>query len=272
MSHVRLGEEVAFEDLAQRCDLDVVTLRRVMRSLIAIRIFCEPRKGFVAHSPTSKILIEHPLAYRWLEFTYEEIWPSTTKAVDAMTEWPGSEEPNQTGFSLSRNRAKSFWDIVPTDPVRSSRFSDAMQFLFSAPAFSADHLIRSLDWNQGECPKLLVDIGGSSGVIAAQILRKFSSLEKAIVQDLPAVIESASSPSDLGNRLELTTHDFLTPQPVAADVYLLRLILHDWSDKYARMIIKNLIPALKSGARIIVNDMCLPEPGHLSKHHEQIMR
>ena len=59
-------------------------------------------------------------------------------------------------------------------------------------------------------------------------------------------------------------HDFLTPQPVkGADIYLLRWILHDWSDKYSVAILRNLIPALKRGAKVLVNDVCIPEPGQL---------
>lgn len=44
-----------------------------------------------------------------------------------------------------------------------------------------------------------------------------------------------------------------------ANVYFLRWITHDWSDKYALMILRNLIPALKDGARIIVYDRVLSD-------------
>lgn len=57
---------------------------------------------------------------------------------------------------------------------------------------------------------------------------------------------------------------FLTPQPVhGADVYLLRWVMHDWSDKYCVKILQALVPALKKGARVLVNDICISEPCQL---------
>lgn len=68
-------------------------------------------------------------------------------------------------------------------------------------------------------------------------------------------------------------HDFLEVQPVhGADVYLLRWILHDWSDKYAIQILRNLTPALKKGARVVVNDVCLPAPGQVGPMTERYFR
>ena len=46
-------------------------------------------------------------------------------------------------------------------------------------------------------------------------------------------------------------------------MYLLRLNLHDWSDKYSKMIIKALIPALKPGAKVVVNDRLIPSRGEV---------
>jgi chemotaxis methyl-accepting protein methylase len=50
----------------------------------------------------------------------------------------------------------------------------------------------------------------------------------------------------LKGQLDFKPHGFFTEQPVKnADVYFLRSILHNWSDKYAIEILTNLIPALK---------------------------
>jgi hypothetical protein len=42
--------------------------------------------------------------------------------------------------------------------------------------------------------------------------------------------------------------------------YLLRWTLHNCSDKYAIKVIRNLIPALASHAKIGVQEFVLPEP------------
>ncbi|KAI0867285.1 hypothetical protein GGS24DRAFT_486087 [Hypoxylon argillaceum] len=68
-------------------------------------------------------------------------------------------------------------------------------------------------------------------------------------------------------------HDFLTEQPiVGADVYFFRWIFHNWSDKYSIKILRNHIPALKKGAKIVINDNILPQPGVISQWQEDRLR
>lgn len=44
------------------------------------------------------------------------------------------------------------------------------------------------------------------------------------------------------------------PQPVAADIYMLKWILHDWPDAESVKILQALRPALKPGARVVFID------------------
>jgi hypothetical protein len=67
-------------------------------------------------------------------------------------------------------------------------------------------------------------------------------------------------------------HDFFTTQTVGADAYILRTVLHNWADKYCIMILRALVPALKPGARILINDICLPKPGSVPAHRELDLR
>lgn len=55
-------------------------------------------------------------------------------------------------------------------------------------------------------------------------------------------------------------------------VYYFRWIMHNYSTPYAVKILKNLVPALKPGARIVINDHCLREPGQENPWDEKIMR
>lgn len=63
---------------------------------------------------------------------------------------------------------------------------------------------------------------------------------------------------------------YFTEQPIkGADVYLLRSVLHDWPDEYALQILRSLIPAMKPGSRVVLNEVCLPEAGLLSRYLDQ---
>ncbi|RAH70083.1 uncharacterized protein BO66DRAFT_438444 [Aspergillus aculeatinus CBS 121060] len=92
---------------------------------------------------------------------------------------------------------------------------------------------------------------------------------QCIVQDAAQVVSQAISTAQaqpatdasrtVEPRIEFQAHDFFHEQPVkGADVYLLRLVLHDWSDKYALQILRALIPALQPGAKVVVNDRVVP--------------
>jgi O-methyltransferase domain len=119
----------------------------------------------------------------------------------------------------------------------------------------------------------VLQVGGSTGHASVAIAREFPSL-KFVVQDF-AKLEgpfNAAVPEHLKTRVTFQAHDFFTPQPVkGAAVYVLRFILHDWSDKYAARILDNIVPALKDGSRVIVIEHVLPPPGVGPPHVERMM-
>lgn len=67
-------------------------------------------------------------------------------------------------------------------------------------------------------------------------------------------------------------HDFFAEQPVQADLYLLRHILHDWPDPYAIKILRSLIPALKKGCKLLLVESVLPPPKQLPSVQEKVIR
>lgn len=71
----------------------------------------------------------------------------------------------------------------------------------------------------------------------------------------------AALPMEIKDRVLFQPHDFFTPQPTKADVYVIRNVLLNWSDKYAVRILRNLIPAMEPGNRIIIIDTVLPSRG-----------
>lgn len=96
-----------------------------------------------------------------------------------------------------------------------------------------------------------------------------------IVQELPSMRPpsiTATIPEEFESRVTLTTHDFFTPQTVSADVYFFRWIIHNWSDAYAIKILQSLVPALKPGAKILINDGVLPAPGTVGHMEEKSIR
>ena len=146
-----------------------------------------------------------------------------------------------------------------------------MEYFQTAPGFEVGHVLESFDWDLVK-NGTVVDVGGSHGVVSIEVARKYPSLQ-FVVQDRAEVINAVQLPEDVAGRVTLMPYDFFMEQPVKdADVYLYRWIFHNWSDKYCLKLCRALIPALKPGARLLIQDILLPEPGELSFFQERKAR
>lgn len=120
----------------------------------------------------------------------------------------------------------------------------------------------------------IANVGGQRGSVAIDLASKFENV-KLIVQDAAMIIQGADSavPDQLKERVQFMSHDLFASQTVQADVYFFRMILRSWGDKYAVNILKAQIPALKPGAKILIQDACMPEPDSASPlWRERVMR
>ena len=61
-------------------------------------------------------------------------------------------------------------------------------------------------------------------------------------------------------------------QSIDGSLYLFRSIFHDWPDAYVIKFLRNLTPALSPGARVVINELCLPEPGEVNAFDERLIR
>ncbi|MCJ1380209.1 hypothetical protein MMC17_003312 [Xylographa soralifera] len=272
-SKVGIDEEVAFTELAERCKLPADDLRRLLRQAMSRHIFKEPRKGYVAHTAASRIFAESRGINDWVYMALDEIWPSAAHMLDAMDKWPGSEEAHETGFNLAKATKDSFFESMEDNPNKRDAFANVMSYAQSRQGigFSVSHLLSSYDWAS---VRTVVDVGGGTGTTCTDLARNFPSIH-CIVQDMPEVVAQgrAQLASDVASQITFMAHDFFQEQPIKdADVYFMRWILHDWSDKKAVSILKNLVPALKHGANIVLQEFVIPEPGVLSFYHEKLIR
>jgi ubiquinone/menaquinone biosynthesis C-methylase UbiE len=107
----------------------------------------------------------------------------------------------------------------------------------------------------------VVDVGGGQGGVS-QALAAATNNIRFVVQDLEGTVLEGQRvlPQHLQNRVTFQAHDFFKPQPVKhADVYFFRFILHNWADKYAVRILRNLIAAMKAGSRVVIYEFLPPD-------------
>lgn len=158
-------------------------------------------------------------------------------------------------------------------PDKAMRFGSAMSVSLSGEGYASKYVVDFGPWASIKKDGLVVDIGGSNGDIMVAIAKAYPSL-CLVVQDLQSQINMAPPlPEEVAGRITMQPYDFFTPQPVhGADVYFFRWIFHNWADKYALRILENLIPALKPGSRIVLNEWCLPEPNTSAIRWERRLR
>jgi hypothetical protein len=252
--------------LASSAGLDPEETERLVRHAVASRVLLEPSPGVIAHSAMSNAIANVPLLREWIEETCENMWSSGPRIVSALEKWPGSEEPNQTAWNLAHHTDDSFFASLGKNEAAAKRFADSMSFFQAGPGMQTNLIVDNYEWGNY---KSIVDVGGSHGAIALELTKRHSHMT-AVVQDLPEVISAAPSPPE---RVTFQAYNFFTPQLVQhADVYLFRMIFHNWGDKYCVQILRNLIPALKKGSRIVINDHVIPPPGVLSPYKDRTVR
>ncbi len=240
------------------------------------RIFVEVSPGVVAHTAGSKVLAEDGAMDDWVGFCVDDMWPAASRTISALERYPSASETTQTGFCIANNTTdvEPMFVTLGKDPARAKRFGGAMASLTGGEGYELSYLLDNYDWQEiDKVSGTVVDIGGSHGFVSVALAERYPNI-KFVVQDLPRTISTAPTLSpDISSRITFQAHDFQTPQPVhGADVYLFRWILHNQADKYAISMLKQLIPALKKGAKVVVNDHCLPEPGTERLWDEKLFR
>ena len=78
---------------------------------------------------------------------------------------------------------------------------------------------------------------------------------------------------NLKDRFTFLAHDFFTTQPYNEPAaFYLRLILHDWPDEDAALILQQLAAKMGKETRLLINDAVVPEHGAMHPLQEKYIR
>ena len=186
----------------------------------------------------------HSLAIAWAAPGHWQPWGKLTAALK--TSAP------QTVPTLGTN----LWDYYKQRPGESAAFTQAMRGFTSG---IVNDVVQVLDTSN---VKLAADIGGASGTLLHGLMAANPHL-KGIVVDLPDVVGSAETAarelglSDRSTALPASFFEYVPP----ADLYLLKHVLHDWSDDEAVSILKRCRESIRAGGKIAVIEILLGEMG-----------
>ncbi|KZV60684.1 S-adenosyl-L-methionine-dependent methyltransferase [Peniophora sp. CONT] len=267
-------------DIAKVSGIDPAKLSRVLRLLVTHSIFQEVHPDVFAHNRLSWFLdtgkslesiLNNPKGKHdnttGIAAAIGHEADEAMKAVSYLTEAildPVSGHANDIhdlGFNRALSTPKTMWEFydIPSQDFRLRRFGTAMEGTKNmAPPLA---IFEGGDWSTLGEKALVVDVGGGIGAQSLTLSRSCPTL-KFIVQDREPLMEPAkkfwmaeNSEALLSGRVVLQVHDFFQPQTVTnADVFLIRMILHDYPDQDCLTILRHLRAAARPSTQLVVVD------------------
>ena len=119
----------------------------------------------------------------------------------------------------------------------------------------------------------VVDVGGGQGVFLLEVLRRHPGLRGILFDQDYVLAEHKLGELGADERWQLVTGDFFSSVPAGGDIYVLKLVLHDWSDEECVRILCNCREVMAPGGRVLVVESVVP-PGnepHFAKVLDLIM-
>jgi 2,7-dihydroxy-5-methyl-1-naphthoate 7-O-methyltransferase len=243
---LRIAEHIAagvdkIDDLAAAAGCNAENLHHVLGELVHKGVFEEPEPGRFALNEAARGLLE-PGARVGLDLNgiggrMAHAWGSLLSYV--RTGAPGYHEIF----------GRPFWEDLDAHPEVAASF-DALIGPAGHGAPNAEFEI-SGGW---EPVRTIVDVGGGSGAMLAEIVRARPHVHGTLV-DLPRTVARAEETfraAGVAGRVTTVGQSFFEPLPAGADLYLLRGVLNDWPDREAVAILKRCAEAARPGGRVVV--------------------
>ncbi|KAJ4297616.1 hypothetical protein N0V90_005509 [Kalmusia sp. IMI 367209] len=272
---VPLDGSASVSSIAQHVNLPEEAVQRIVEHSTTLRFFTyadatKPSTSPIKHTSRSAALARSSGLRALVNACIQDVGPSMLVMPETLERYAiGKKElptdMNETAFRLSHTGGEVFgdynntWELMENSGEgekkgwRQRNFIEWMGYLKDIFG-TVDLLLGVLDWEK-EGNATVVDVGGSGGHDAFALAKAHPNLN-IIVEDLHECgpVFSSAVPEDLKSRVTFREHNFFDPQPVAADIYLIKLILHDWPDAESVKILQALRPALRPGAKIVFID------------------
>lgn len=236
-------------DLADATGSDEDTLYRLLRALASIGVFHEDGdRRFALTAMGDYLRRDHPLsadpAARMFCADYQ--WRA----------WGALRHSVVTGENAAVHAlGVDVWEHRRRHPLDGELFDATMRTLSRG---SIEAILRVHDFGRY---RVVADVGGGTGALLAAVLAAHPGVRGVLVDQEHVVAGAAPLLADVADRVEVVAGDFFAAVPRGADAYLLRRILHDWTDADADRILRRLHEAMAPGARLVVVDAVVGPPG-----------
>jgi len=235
------------DDLAAEVGADPSALGRLMLALSTKGVFRRLDPTTYANTPASNVL----------RLDAEGSWHdlAIVNACDGIwTAWTGLESAIRSGQTQFEARnGRGFWAYFDHEPELQRRYNRGMAAF--GRLFDGS-IVRCHDFSRY---RTVVDVGGNVGQFLGRVLTENPEVSGAVFDRSEVAAEAgrAFACLGLGERLRFVAGDFLRGIPAGFDGYVLKFVLHNWSDAHAATILKNCRRAMPAHAELIVVDAML---------------
>lgn len=170
--------------------------------------------------------------------------------------WDGLDSSVRTGeIAFDAVFGTDFFSHLGRHPELSADFNAAMS---QASEETAAVLPHAYDFGRFTS---VTDVGGGDGSVLARILAAHPALT-GVLHDTEDGLAQAPETLDrhgVADRCSLAAGDFFRSVPGGSDLYLIKSVLHDWSDDQAVAILGHCRAVLPPGGRVLIVEPVLPE-------------
>jgi 2,7-dihydroxy-5-methyl-1-naphthoate 7-O-methyltransferase len=239
-SHIAAGHD-RIEELAAAAHADAGALGRVLRHLVGKGVFEEPAAGRFTLNDAARQLLD-PGTHAGFDLDgiggrMAGTWSTLLTAV--RTGRPAYHEVF----------GRPFWDDLDANPAVAASFDELIGPGHGTP--NPDVVLDVADW---ATIRTVVDIGGGTGSLLAEVLRAHPDVRGTLV-DLPRPVASSAevfARTGVADRAAAVAQSFFDPLPAGADLYMVQKVLSDWPDAEARAILRRCAEALGPNGRLVL--------------------
>jgi hypothetical protein len=242
-------EPKTVDELAKATGTHAPSLYRLLRALASVEIFAADDAGRFGLTEMARCLVDGSMSQRSVALMLGD------EHYGAWNELLYSVQTGKPGFD--KLYGKPVFDWYCEHPEQAKIFDAAMTGFHGE---ETQKMIDAYDFSQF---KTIVDIGGGNGSVMIPVLQRNPNV-RGILFDLASVIERskpALERAGVADRCEAVAGDFFKSVVAGGDAYMMRHIIHDWTDQQCTTILKNIRQVIPLNGKLLVVEIVIP-PGN----------
>lgn len=238
-------------ELAVATGADRRYLHRVLRHVVTKGVFTEPEPGRFAMNDAAMPLLGTGIQ---LGMNLDGFGGRMAGAWGTMLAAVRAGRP-----AYDQAFGRPFWDDLDAHPEIAEQFDDLMG-LAGHGTPDPDVLLNEEDWAS---IRTVVDVGGGTGALLAEILRARPGVRGTLV-DLEKTVARSSAvfaAAGVQDRVTVAGQSFFEPLPAGADLYILKKVLSNWEEREATEILRRCAEAARPNGRVVafISERASPE-------------